>query len=83
MFEASVESMAANQPRGKSLIFEVSGEGNLPGITVTKPTLRNRRGQPLLLFKRLLIGRSESLPMELINESTLPSKVSHRFVSVS
>ena len=57
-------------------MFEVSGEGNLPRITVAKPTVRNKRGQPLLLFKRILLGRTESLPFELLNEGTLPSKVS-------
>ncbi|GFS07093.1 hydrocephalus-inducing protein-like [Elysia marginata] len=75
IFEASIEGVTPNQARGKSLTFEVSGEGNLPRINVAKPTVRNKRGQPLLLFKRILIGRSESLPFELVNDGTLPSKV--------
>lgn len=75
MFEASIEGLSPNQVKGKSLVFEVSGEGNLPRITIAKPTVRNKTGQPLLLFKRLLVGRSESLPFELFNDGTLPSKV--------
>lgn len=74
-FEAYVEGLPPNHTRGKSLTFEISGEGNLPRITVAKPAVRNSRGQPVLLFKRILIGRSESLPLELLNEGTLPSKV--------
>ncbi|CAL1528045.1 unnamed protein product [Lymnaea stagnalis] len=75
VFEASIEGMSPNQTKGKSLVFEVSGEGNLPRITVAKPTVRNKRGQPLLLFKRILLGRSDSLPFELFNDGNLPSKV--------
>ncbi|XP_035827636.1 hydrocephalus-inducing protein [Aplysia californica] len=75
VFEAAIEGVTPNQARGKSLVFEVSGEGNLPRITIAKPTVRNKRGQPLLLFKRILLGRTESLPFVLLNEGTLPSKV--------
>ncbi|KAH9493176.1 hypothetical protein Btru_021958, partial [Bulinus truncatus] len=74
MFEASIEGLSINQVKGKSLVFEVSGEGNLPRITIAKPTVRNKHGQPLLLFKRLLVGRSEALPFELLNDGSLPSK---------
>ena len=76
MFEAAIDGLGQSQSRGKSLVFEVSGEGNLPRITIGKPTIRNKRGQPLLLFKRILIGRSQSLPLTLLNDGTLPSKVS-------
>jgi hydrocephalus-inducing protein len=53
MFEAAIEGVTQNQARGKSLLFEVSGEGNLPRVSVNKPTVRNKRGQPLLLFKKV------------------------------
>ena len=33
------------------------------------------QGQPLLLFKRILLGRSQTLPLLICNEGTLPSKV--------
>lgn len=75
VFEAAVEGASANQAKGKSLIFEISGEGNLPRITISKPSIRNKSGQPLLLFKRILLGRSDSLPFELFNDGNLPSKV--------
>ena len=76
IFEAVIDGLAPNQARGRTLTFEVAGEGNLPRISVCKPTVRNKRGQPLLLFKKNLVGRTESLPLILQNDGTLPSKVS-------
>ena len=40
-----------------------------------KPSVRNKKGQPLLLFRRILIGRTETLPLHITNDGTLPSKV--------
>ena len=70
-----IDGLAPNQARGRTLTFEVAGEGNLPRISINKPTVRNKRGQPLLLFKKNLVGRPESLPLILQNDGTLPSKV--------
>ena len=75
IFEAAIEGVSQNQARGKSLTFEVAGEGNLPRVTVAKPTVRNKRGQPLLLFKKILLGTSQSLPVDLLNDGTLSCKV--------
>ncbi|XP_053402100.1 hydrocephalus-inducing protein homolog isoform X11 [Mercenaria mercenaria] len=75
LFEAVIDGLSPNQARGKTLTFEVAGDGNLPRISITKPTVRNKRGQPLLLFKKNLVGRTESLPLVLLNDGTLPSKV--------
>ena len=75
IFEAVIDGLAPNQARGRTLTFEVAGEGNLPRISINKPTVRNKRGQPLLLFKKNLVGRPESLPLILQNDGTLPSKV--------
>lgn len=36
---------------------------------------RNKKGQPLLLYKKNLVGKKESLPLTIINEGTLISKV--------
>ena len=58
-------------------MFEIAGDGNLPRICVQKPTMRNKMGQTILLFKKNLIGRTETLPFTLINDGTLPSKVSN------
>ncbi len=41
-----------------------------------KPSVRNKKGQPLLLYKRGLLGRSQTLPLIISNQGTLPSKVS-------
>lgn len=75
MFEAAIEVSMPNQAKGKNLMFEVMGEGNLPRISVLKPAVRNKKGQPLLLFKRSLVARMQSLPLVISNDGTLPSKV--------
>lgn len=36
---------------------------------------RNKKGQPLLLFKNNLIGRKETMPLIVANEGSLNSKV--------
>lgn len=75
IFEAAIEGVATNQARGKNLTFEVSGDGNLPRINIQKPTVRNKRGQALMLFKKNLVNHSETMPLVLVNDGTLPSKV--------
>uniref|UniRef100_A0A8C9LFZ1 HYDIN n=1 Tax=Pavo cristatus TaxID=9049 RepID=A0A8C9LFZ1_PAVCR len=54
------------------LTFDISGEGNLPRVTVLRPVLHNKRGNPLLLFKKLLLGDSEKLPLVLQNCGIIP-----------
>jgi len=75
VFDASVETVPQNQPKGRSLTFEVTGEGNLPHVIIAKPTLRNKRGQPLLVFQQCVVGRSQTLPVVIVNDGTLTCKV--------
>ena len=74
-FDAAIDGVPQNQSRGRSLTFDVAGEGNLPRISVNKPSVRNKKGQPLALFSRILIGRQQRLPLHISNDGTLPSKV--------
>ncbi|XP_033116735.1 hydrocephalus-inducing protein homolog isoform X2 [Anneissia japonica] len=74
-FEVVVDGLSGSQAKQKNLGFEVQGEGNLPRITVSKPSIRNKKGSPVLLFSQILINRTQSLPFSLKNEGTLPSKV--------
>lgn len=62
--------------KAQSLIFDISGDGNLPRVTVLCPVLHNKRGNPLLLFKKLLLGDSEKLPLVLYNSGIIPVQVS-------
>lgn len=75
VFDASIETVPQSQPRGSSLTFDVYGEGNLPHIVVSKPTLRNKHGQPLLVFQRCLVGRSQTMPIVIVNDGSLTCKV--------
>ena len=72
MLEVSVEGA---QGRSKPLAFEVSGEGNLPRVRILKPATRNKRGLPIMLFKKLLLERTQTLPFTLLNDGTIASKV--------
>ena len=61
--------------RNKMLTFDVQGEGSLPQVTVMKPTVRNNKGLPLLLYKRLLMGQSQILPLVLRNNGNITATI--------
>ncbi|XP_064315287.1 hydrocephalus-inducing protein homolog [Phalacrocorax carbo] len=72
-FEASLDVQASPAAiKAQSLTFDISGDGNLPRVTVLRPVLHNKRGNPLLLFKKLLLGDSEKLPLVLHNSGFIP-----------
>ncbi|XP_009996299.1 PREDICTED: hydrocephalus-inducing protein homolog [Chaetura pelagica] len=71
MFEASLD-IRSPAVKAQSLTFEISGDGNLPRVTILHPDLCNRRGNPLLLFKKLLLGDAEQLPLVLHNSGLIP-----------
>ncbi|XP_076989079.1 hydrocephalus-inducing protein homolog isoform X4 [Tamandua tetradactyla] len=75
IFEATLDGLPSNLTKNRSLIFDIIGEGNLPRVTIVRPVLRNRSGNPLLLFKRLLIGHSDKLPLILKNNGTIPAQL--------
>ncbi|XP_075289597.1 hydrocephalus-inducing protein homolog isoform X3 [Opisthocomus hoazin] len=75
-FKASLDVQASPAAvKAQSLTFEISGDGTLPQVTVVRPVLRNKRGNPLLVFKRLLLGNSEKLPLVLRNSGTVPAQL--------
>ncbi|XP_056381388.1 hydrocephalus-inducing protein homolog isoform X2 [Hyla sarda] len=74
-FEASVEGISSVLSKSRNLTFDISGEGNLPRVTIVRPALCNKRGNPVLLFQRLLIGQSQQLPLVLKNEGSVPAKL--------
>ncbi|NXS73554.1 HYDIN protein, partial [Pandion haliaetus] len=72
-FEASLDVQASPAAiKAQSLTFDISGDGNLPRVTVLRPVLHNKRGNPLLLFKKLSLGDSEKLPLVLHNGGIVP-----------
>ncbi|XP_064496593.1 hydrocephalus-inducing protein homolog isoform X2 [Pseudopipra pipra] len=58
----------------QELTFTVSGEGHVPQVTVECPGLRSKRGTPVLRFRRLLLGDSQTLPLVLRNNGIIPTK---------
>ncbi|XP_030099412.1 hydrocephalus-inducing protein isoform X1 [Mus musculus] len=75
IFEATLDGLPSNIARSRGLVFDIVGEGTLPRVTVIRPTLYNQHGNPLLLFKRLLLGHSEKLPLILKNNGTIPAQL--------
>ncbi|XP_015443273.1 hydrocephalus-inducing protein homolog isoform X1 [Pteropus alecto] len=75
IFEATLDGLPSNLTKNRSLVFDIVGEGNLPRVTVVRPVLYNQTGNPLLLFKRLLLGHSEKLPLILKNNGTIPAQL--------
>ncbi|KAB0347974.1 hypothetical protein FD754_012831 [Muntiacus muntjak] len=75
IFEATLDGLPSNLTKNRSLVFDIVGEGNLPRVTVMRPVLYNQYRNPLLLFKRLLLGHSETLPLILKNSGAIPAKL--------
>ncbi|XP_007442069.2 hydrocephalus-inducing protein homolog, partial [Python bivittatus] len=71
IFEASVDAVPSVVAKSRALSFEVTGDGSLPRITIVRPVLRNKKGSPLLLFRKLLLGHMEALPLVLKNSGSL------------
>eukprot|EP00698_Gefionella_okellyi_P022526 TRINITY_DN7486_c0_g1_i1.p1 TRINITY_DN7486_c0_g1~~TRINITY_DN7486_c0_g1_i1.p1 ORF type:complete len:4186 (-),score=1237.39 TRINITY_DN7486_c0_g1_i1:99-12656(-) len=56
----------------KTLSFEVRGEGTLPQAQVVEPSARTTQGQPLLKFKRLLVGKNATQNLVVRNPGIIP-----------
>ncbi|XP_073420426.1 hydrocephalus-inducing protein homolog [Dendrobates tinctorius] len=74
-FEATVEGIPSSLYKCRTLTFDLAGEGSLPRVTVLRPALRNKQGNSVLLFQRLLIGQSQQLPLVLKNEGSVPAQL--------
>ena len=81
ILDASIEG--PSQAKSKGLNFEIQGEGYLPQISVTQPALRSSKGQPLLLFKRLLLNHSQVLPISVCNTGSISATVTTEMNSKS
>lgn len=75
IFEAAVDGMPSVVSKYRNLTFDIQGDGNLPRITVLRPSSRNKKGASVLLFRRLLLGRTQVLSVVLKNEGSLMSRV--------
>eukprot|EP00731_Ephydatia_muelleri_P026704 Em0018g804a len=75
LYSATFEAVAEGSQtlKAKGLTFELQGEGNLPQVSIEKPVLRNAQGHPLLLFKRLMVGNAQGLPLVVRNVGTIPA----------
>ena len=74
VFEVVVDG--PTQTKGKGLTFDLQGEGNLPQVAVAKPRTRSAKGDSILLFKKLLLGQRQKLPVVIENSGNIPATVS-------
>ncbi len=74
-YNATFEVTPESATKSNCLIFELQGDGNLPQVAITRPTLLNAKGSPILLFKRLLLSQSQTLTATLKNIGTIPANV--------
>uniref|UniRef100_A0A8C3T1C3 HYDIN axonemal central pair apparatus protein n=1 Tax=Chelydra serpentina TaxID=8475 RepID=A0A8C3T1C3_CHESE len=75
IFEAFIDGLPSLVAKSRNLTFDITGDGNFPRVTILRPVLRNKRGNQLLLFKRLLLEHSEKLPFVLKNSGMIPVQV--------
>ncbi|XP_053843687.1 hydrocephalus-inducing protein homolog [Vidua macroura] len=59
----------------QTLTFTISGRGHEPQLTVVCPSARSERGNAVLRFKRLRLGDSETLPLVIRNNGSIPVKI--------
>lgn len=81
-FEAQLDNTSgtlSHLNKTKPISFEIYGDGNLPRFTVIKPSIRNQHGQHLMIFKRTILGYSDTQPLVLANEGTLPTKINFNY----
>lgn len=69
--EAVVEN--GNDPKTRAFTCELRGEGALPHIRAEGATEHSAAGIPVLRFGKLLLGRSQTLPLTLQNDGMLPA----------
>lgn len=61
--------------KSKVLEFDIMGEGTLPSVCVIHPALKNSAGEPLLQFRRVFIGQTQTRSVVLLNDGNIPSQV--------
>lgn len=73
MFEAVVQG-GIDQKTNK-ILFELRGDATLPQVIVQQPTQRTKSGAPLLKFRKLLLGKSQVLPVIVHNDGIISAGV--------
>ena len=74
-FSVSLEG-PGHLSRGMGLNFELQGEGSLPQVTVVQPAATDRNGKPVMIFKRLVVGKTQTLPLVLSNTGSMSALMS-------
>ncbi|ETO64005.1 hypothetical protein F444_18403 [Phytophthora nicotianae P1976] len=76
MFKAVVDdSPPQSNMADKLLEFEMRGEGTMPCVTVTEPTVRDSSGAMVLDFGRVRTSKAKDMRLTLRNDGILPATV--------
>lgn len=72
-YSATLEAVVENgsDPATKAFSCELRGEGTLPSLTLTSPSVFDPSGKPLLKFGRMLVGRSSTQQITLKNNGQM------------
>ncbi|XP_049580395.1 hydrocephalus-inducing protein homolog [Syngnathus scovelli] len=73
VFEATFDksSRITTNLKNKVLEFDITAEGCLPVVSVIRPASKIN---PALLFRRILVGRTNTLPLVLLNDGSVPAQ---------
>ncbi|KAI6660485.1 hypothetical protein LOD99_14069 [Oopsacas minuta] len=74
-FSVSLEG-PGHLSRGMGLNFDLQGEGSLPQVAVLQPAATDRNGKPVMIFKRLVVGKTQYLPLVLSNIGSMSAMMS-------
>ncbi|XP_008409888.1 hydrocephalus-inducing protein homolog isoform X2 [Poecilia reticulata] len=82
-YSAAVEITTKGLSRSKhtsvnqTVEFQLSGEGTLPSVCVLRPARggRGSKGEPVMQFRRSLVGRRHALPLVLLNDGDIEAQV--------
>ncbi|GMH58813.1 hypothetical protein TrST_g5240 [Triparma strigata] len=79
-FKANVADSHESQDKptggtGSKMSFDLCGAGTLPCVNVTMPNSANEKGQLLMPFGSVELGKSRALPIHLSNDGVVPCTV--------
>ncbi|KAM4733696.1 hydrocephalus-inducing protein homolog isoform 3-T4 [Anableps anableps] len=77
LFEATTKGPSRSKLPfiSQTLEFQLTGKGTLPSVSVLRPAQENLSGNPVIQFRRALVGRRYTLPLVLLNDGNVVAQV--------
>ncbi|OQV16015.1 Hydrocephalus-inducing protein-like protein [Hypsibius exemplaris] len=77
-FEIMIETQPISPSRGSSFNFEILAEAILPNLRILPPVLKDRKGQLCLYYQKTAVGKQQTLPVRIFNDTVMPLAVTFR-----